>query len=327
MKAISMRTLRMLITGLALAAMSQSAFAQTALTPIRVAIIGYADATSLPVYAQASGIFKKYGLDATVTSFNGGGAIIAAVAGGSLDMGFSNNVSAASAIQRGIPVMVLAPAAVFDEHAPVDNALVKARGSKMKGGADLNGKTIAVTTLGGGLQLAASAWIDKTGGDSKTVHFVELPNSEMGAALKQGRIEAAMLSEPALSQAKASGDTELLADAFGAVGPHYTLGVFVASKSWVAANPDAAHRFVEAMVETARWANKHHTETAKILAPLLGVDVSTFATTARSTYGDSLTYAMLQPQMDVAYKYGQLKTPFDSHQMVTDAQPYWRGVR
>ena len=71
-------------------------------------------------------------------------------------MGFSNQVSAVAALQRGIPIMVLAPAAVFDEKAPVDNALCKAHGSPIKNGAELNGKVVAVTTLDGGLQL--SAW-------------------------------------------------------------------------------------------------------------------------------------------------------------------------
>ncbi len=324
---MQLRFPRMIVAAIVLAAMSQSANAQTALVPIRVATIGFADATSLPVYAQATGIFKKYGLDATVTSFNGGGAIIAAVAGGSLEMGFSNQVSAVAALQRGIPVMVLAPAAVFDEKNPVDNALAKAHGAPIKSGADLNGKIVAVTTLNGGLQLSASAWIDKTGGDSKTVKFVELPNSEMGAALKSGRIEAAMISEPALSQAKAKGDIDLLADAFSSIGARWTLGVFVANKAWVAANPEAAHHFVQAMVETARWANTHHAETAKILAPYLGVDPSALANTARSTYGDSLTVGMLQPQIDIAVKYGQLKAPYDTHLIVNEAQPYWKGVK
>jgi NitT/TauT family transport system substrate-binding protein len=318
-------SLRVVLAALALAIVPQSAFAQAAPATIRAAVIGYADATSLPIYGQASGIFKKYGLDAQVTSFNGGGAIIAAIAGGSLDVGFSNLISAASAIQRGIPVMVLTPAALFDEKNRTDNLLVKAHGSKLQAGADLTGKAVAVTTLGGGLQLAAAAWIDKTGGDSKSVHFVELPNSEMAAALKQVRIDAAMLSEPALSQAKA--DVDVLADAFGAIAPRYTEGVFVASKAWVDANPDVAHRFVQAMVETARWANRHPADTAKILAPLLNVDPLSFKTMARSTYGDVLSVQLLQPLLDVAFKYGQIKAPFDSKQIVAGAQPYWRGVR
>jgi NitT/TauT family transport system substrate-binding protein len=324
---LRLTSFRIALAVLALVAVPYGAYGQTAPTPIRAAVIGYADATSLPIYGEASGIFKKYGLEAKVTSFNGGGAIIAAIAGGSLDVGFSNLVSAASAIQRGIPVMVLTPAALFDEKDRSDNVLVKAHGSKLQTGADLTGKAVAVTTLSGGLQLAATAWIDKNGGDSKSVHFVELPNSEMAAALKQGRIDAAMLSEPALSQAKAKGDVDVLADAFGAVAPRYTEGVFVASKAWVEANRDAAHRFVQAMVETARWANKHHAETAKIIAPLLGLDVATFSTIARSTYGDVLSVQLLQPLLDVALKYNQIKTPFDAKQIVADAQPYWRGVR
>jgi NitT/TauT family transport system substrate-binding protein len=312
---------------LLLAAIPTSALAQAAPAPatIRAAVIGYADATSLPLYGEASGIFKKYGLDAKVTSFNGGGAIIAAIAGGSLDVGFSNLVSAVSAIQRGIPVMVLTPATLFDHKERGDNVLVKTHGSKIQTGADLTGKIVAVTTLSGGLQLAASVWIDKNGGDSKSVHFVELPNSEMSAALKQGRIDAAMLAEPALSQAKA--DVDMLGDAVGAIAPRSTIGVFVASKAWVEANPDVAHRFVQAMVESARWANTHHAETAKILSPLLGVDPAAFATMVRSTYGDVLSAQLLQPQLDAAYKYGQLKTPFDARQIVADAQPYWKGVR
>ena len=310
--------LRLLIAVLILAQASPA-------TPIRVALLGNTDASSLPLYAQTAGFFKKHGLDATLSSFNGGGAVVAAVAGGSLDVGFSNVVSTAAAIQRGIPVVVLAPAAIFDEKDRPDNTLVKARGSKLKNGADLNGKTVAVTTLSGTLQLCAAAWIDKNGGDSKTVHFIELPNSEMVAALKAGRIDAAMLAEPTLTQAR--GEVEEMGDAFAAIAPRWTLGVFVASKAWVTANPDAAHRFVEAMVETARWANTHRADTAKILGPVSHIDPAVFALMARSRYGDVLSTALLQPPLDVAYKYGQLKAPFDSKQMVAESQPYWRGIK
>jgi hypothetical protein len=48
---------------------------------------------------------------------------------------------------------------------------------------------------------------------------------------------------------------------------------------------------------------------------------------ARSTYGDVLSVQLLQPLLDVAFKYGQIKAPFDSKQIVAGAQPYWRGVR
>lgn len=113
--------------------------AQDATATVRIGVIGYADASSEPMYAQPSGSFKKYGIEAQITPFNGGAAIIAAVAGGSLDVGFSNIILAADAIERGIPVMMLAPAVISDDKSS-DIVLVKARGSKLKTGADLNGR-------------------------------------------------------------------------------------------------------------------------------------------------------------------------------------------
>ena len=312
-----------ILTLLSLAAGPAKLAAQD-LPVVRVGDLGYADASSEPLFGAAAGIFRRNGLDVKVTVLNGGGAIIAAIAGGSLEAGFSNAVSAAQAVQRGIPVVVLTPAAEWPGEKS-DTLLVKARGSKLKTGADLTGKTVAVTTLGGGLQSSARLWIDKNGGDSKSIHFLELPFTEMAAALKAGRIDAAMLSEPVLSESRA--DVETLADPFSAVAPRWTVGVFVASKAWVTANPDQARRFVQGMYDTAHWANAHHAETAKIVAPLANIDLATFSIMARSRYGDTLSVALLQPELDEAFKSGQLKTPFDSAQWVNEAAPYWRGLK
>jgi NitT/TauT family transport system substrate-binding protein len=311
---------QMLALFLLAALLPANAFAQSS-TRIRIATLGAADASAVPIFAQAAGIFKKYALEADVTSYNGGGAIIAAIAGGSLDAGYSNITSAIAALQNGIPVIVLLPAELaVAEHENV--MLVKARRSTLRTGADLNGKVVAVSTLGGTLQLAAETWIDKNGGDSRSVHFLELPTSSMANALKQGRIDAAMLGQERLEPNKA--DIEVLGNAFAAISPLWSSGVFVVSKAWVSANPDAARRFVTAMNEASRWANAHHAETARILAPVAGIDPAVLQTMTRATFGVQLTRAMLQPGIDAAVKYGALKQPFDSSEIVTAAAPYWR---
>jgi NitT/TauT family transport system substrate-binding protein len=300
---------------LALAIVSTTASAQDTAT-IRVADLGHSDASSEPLYAIAAGFFKRNGLDVKLSSLGGGPTIIAAIAGGSLEIGFSNTVSAAQAVERGIPIVVLAPAAEYPSQKP-DTLLVKPRGSKLKTGADLNGKTVGVASLQGVLQLSAASWIDQNGGDSKTVHFLELPFTEMAAALKAGRIDAAMLAEPVLSAEQPA--LEPLGDAYGAIAPQWTLGVFVASKAWVTANPDLVRRFVQATLETARWANTHHAETAQILAPVSKIDLARLGTMARSRFGETLVAARLQAPLDAALKYGQLKAPFDAAQWVADA--------
>jgi NitT/TauT family transport system substrate-binding protein len=311
--------MRIIVFLLLLALVPANAPAQ-GLTPIRVATLGD-DGSGEPIFAQSAGFFKRHGLDAEVTTFAGGGAIIAAIAGGSLEVGFANLISAVAAIQRGIPIIVLAPAGLSSPgHATA--WLVKARGAKIKTGADLNGKIVAVTTLGGTLQLGAEAWIDKSGGDSRSVHFVEVPTASMAPVLKQGRVDAAMLTEPYLTQSK--GEVEILGDAFGAIGPTWVGAVFVASRAWVSANPDAARRFVVAMRETASWANTHHPQTARILGPLTGIDMKTFAAMTRGVYAETLTQPLLQPPIDVAVKYGALKQPFDTRELVDEVAPFAR---
>jgi ABC-type nitrate/sulfonate/bicarbonate transport system substrate-binding protein len=98
--------------------------------------------------------------------------------------------------------------------------------------------------------------------------------------------------------------------------------VFIASKAWVTANPDAARRFVGAMHETVRWANVHHGDTAKILSPLSGLPLAIFAHMERSAFTDQLTHALLQPSVDVAYRYGVLKAEFDTSEIVSAAARY-----
>ena len=93
---------------------------------------------------------------------------------------------------------------------------------------------------------------------------------------------------------------------------------------WLAANADAAHRFILAMNDAARWSNAHHADTAKILGPLANIDPATFALMARSRYTDAISADQLQPLLDVALTYGQLKSKVDAKAIVADAQPYWR---
>lgn len=294
------------------------------LTAVRVGNVGVSDAGAESLYAQATGIFKKYGLTARVTGVSGGGAVIAAIVGGSLDIGFAKVVSLAQARQRGIPIIGLVDGAIYPGSHP-DTLLMKARGSALRTGADLTGKTVGVATLNGSLQTCASAWIDQDGGDARTVHFVEDGFAEMAAALKAGRLDAAMISEPALSRDLP--DLDVLGNAFAAIGPRWTIGVWVASRDWAAAHVDVARQYIRAMIETAHWANAHHAETAQLLSGPSHIELATFAQMTRSTYGDGLSAAMLQPQIDAAVKYGALKQPYDARSIVADAQQYWAGIR
>jgi len=55
--------------------------------------------------------FPQAGLDVTIEKLNSGGAVTAAVAGGGVEIGKSSLVSLMAARAKGIPFVVVAPAA------------------------------------------------------------------------------------------------------------------------------------------------------------------------------------------------------------------------
>lgn len=281
-------------------------------TTVRIGALP-SDVSAEPRYAQAQGFYAKAGIDAQIQTLANGGAIVAAVASGALDIGFANLTSIAAARQRGLPVRIVAPATLYTSKSPV-TVLVRARGSKLRTGADLRGKTVAVSTLRGELQVGASMWIDKTGGEALQTRFLELPFSAMAAALAAGRIDAAMITEPALTRGKES--IELLSDAYTAIADEFLIGGYIASESWLRDNVDAAKRFSGAMAETAKWANGHRDETAAILAKESGLDEKLVRTMTRATYGERLSAEVIQPVLDAALKYGSLKAPMTAKELL-----------
>jgi NitT/TauT family transport system substrate-binding protein len=184
--------------------------------------------------------------------------------------------------------------------------------------ADFNGKIIAVTGINNISDIAAREWIDKNGGDSKTVKSVELPLPEMKAALESGRVDGANLdttSDPTLNK---PGDTlRFIGSTFDAVSPRFAPSVWFSTNDWVAKHPAAAKAFVAGMRESAVWAATHHRESADILSKYTHVTPAQINLVTRVTYGEHLTPDLIQPNMDAAVKFGVLKAAFPITDMIS----------
>jgi len=81
--------------------------AQTTLTPLRIATPG-GDAFAEPFFGADNGFFAKAGYDPQISILNNAGAVLAAVAGGAVDVGLGDIVGIADAIENGIPLVVFA---------------------------------------------------------------------------------------------------------------------------------------------------------------------------------------------------------------------------
>ena len=183
-------------------AMPRFSMAQGAVA-MRVGSTPADDATPL-LYGMTSGLFRQAGLDVSITRFAIGAAMTSAVAGGALEVAAQATMPLITGHARGIAFTMVAPGAVHRTAVRTALLLVRAD-SPIRTARDLNGKIVASNSLGDVNTLAVRNWVDQNGGDSSTLHPVELPYSVMAAALLDGRIAAASILSPILDQALQAG--------------------------------------------------------------------------------------------------------------------------
>jgi NitT/TauT family transport system substrate-binding protein len=251
--------------------------------PVRAVTLPFDQGAQL-YYAQDLGMFKRAALEVVVSTANYGTQVASAVAGGAVEIGQSNIMSLAAAIERGLPFALIAAGGLYSSTKP--------------------------TSL--------SAWADQNGGDSTLIKFVEMPFVEMEPALATGRIDAALMADPDATTALAAGRTRPFAKAFDAIGKQFLIGGWFAKTDWIAANADAVKKFVAVMRESAIWANNpaNYKQSAAILEKYTKVAVGS---ANRIAFGDRLDPALIQPNIDVAAKYGLLKASFPATKLISSA--------
>ncbi len=293
------------------------ALAQT-LQPLRIALIP-TDIAGEVYYANDKGLFKKAGYEVAFTPITSGAAISAAVAGGSVDVGFSNVVSLAIAHERGLPFTLLAPATLHIPSQVTAGILTVTKASPIRSAKDLNGKTIAINGLNNISDASVRAWVDKNGGDSKTLKFTEVPFPQMANAVLSGRVDAASIDgshEQLL--VKPDSDLRRLANVFDAVSPHFTPSVWFSSTGWVNAHQAAAKAFIAVIAQAAVWGNANHAASAEILAKYLKKTPQEIQAVTRAPYATTkVTPDLIQPSIDLAAKYGLIKAAFPAAEMIS----------
>ena len=286
----------------ALGATSLPAFAQSSET-VRFGIVPVEEA-ALPYYAQEKGFFKAAGVTVELSFLPNGGSVTSGILGNALDVGVTNSGSMSNAYIKGLPLQMLACGAVYSPSSPISHLAV-GKSSGIKTAKDLAGKTFSVSTLHDMIQGTVLAWIDKNGGDWKSVNFIEMPPPQMAAAIVAKRIDGGAIVEPFFTSAK--DDLFNLGYNYSAVNndkPFQTLGI-AASKDWLAKNAATGKKVASAIHEAAKWANnpKNHAECEKMLAAYTKIDPAIIAGYPRLSFAESNNPALLQPVIDMLTKY------------------------
>jgi NitT/TauT family transport system substrate-binding protein len=276
------------------------------------------DTAALLFYAADMGFYEKAGLHVNVTTLNNSGAISTAIASNAVQIGSFAISVGALARDHGVPLVLVAPAGLYLSTTPT-SGLIVAQDAPYRKAADLNGKTIATRDLSNLSYFGARAWLDRNGGDSKSVRWLEVPDTSAVAAIKAGRVDAASISEPALDDALAPGDIRSLASVFDAIADRFLISGYYTTEDYAASHPEIVRTFARVIASTSAWANKNRAITAKILAKYVQAPV--LPGSKRATYADELRAADVQPVLDVLLAYGFVKSALHAKDMFSPLVP------
>jgi len=201
--------------------------APSAAAPVRVAYSAISGAMGPLWIAHDLGIFNRHGVDVQLLYIGGGSVVTQALLGGDVQFVRLGANAVVQASLRGAELKMIANTI---------NRLVFSLMSKpeIKSPADLKGKRIGVTRLGGStdfaLDLALKKWALRRGTDVAVLQTGGMP--QLLGAIKGGSIDAGVISPPTNLQALKLGLKELVD--FGDLEIDYPNSPLVAPRSGLA---------------------------------------------------------------------------------------------
>ena len=288
--------------GLGLTALGRSAEAQSDVVKLRVGTVA-SDSFAGAYFAQEMRFFAKAGLAVDVQTFPNGSAVSTAIVGNALDIGASTPITLANAFAHDVPFVMIAAGGLSTAKDP-NTLLIVAQNGPIRDAKDLLGKTVAVTGVRALADALVNVWLTQNGVEATKVLRIEMPGGPMAAAIERGTVAAALINEPARSIALKSGNFRVLGNPTSAIAPQILSAAWFTTAAYLQQNADVVKRFQRAINEAQRWANTHRNESAPILAKYANGDVDIIRGMVRCEFADQLRVADIQPELDVAVKFG-----------------------
>ena len=272
------------------------------------------DSASAPVYIGIKeGFFAQEGLKLKLAPIQSGAASIAALVAGANQFGQAAYFSAIAAAAAGVPAKIVASS--DNESATLANAslqvLVVTKKSGITSLKQLAGKTIAVTALKSGQQIAIGAALKTVGVSPSAVKYLVVPWQNMNEALSRGEVTAGDFGEPFLTPALEAGDRIINAPLVTlAGGAEFPNSGFLASNSYIASHPTIVQAFARGMAKSAAYAQQHPAAVRSVLVKDAGVSPAVASKVRLQNFGAPLNMKLLSASIQDAKAAGVItKTP------------------
>jgi NitT/TauT family transport system substrate-binding protein len=284
---------------------------------LNVGVIPIADVA--PLYLGIDkGFFKEEQLTIKPQLAEGGAAITPAVVSGDFQIGFSNTISLLIAASEDLPVQIISQGVLggkSEEQAWADLLVLK--DGPIKEPKDLEGKTIAVNTLKNICEVTIKASLEQENVAVDTLEFTEVPFPDMNAALEAGRVDAACVVEPFVSQGKA-GKARGIAPFYVRTAPDLTVATYFTSTQYAEENADVVDRFVQAMNKSLTYADSHPDEVRKVLLDYTEIPPEAAEAIELPVWRPDLNEPTIEKLSELSVKYGLIEEQPDLEELIRE---------
>ena len=210
---------------------------------------------------EALGYFKDQNLDVDLIDEPSGKDTTVEVVSGNVDFGsgsYDHTIDIAAA-GKSITMVAL----LLQE--PGEFVMVaKQKADTIKSPKDWKGANAGVTSIGSGTHTLMRAMTIKAGLNISDVNFVAAGAGDTFiAAMKQGKVDVGITTQPTVLRMQKTGDAQLLVDLSkpettrAALGGDYPFISVFARADYIAAHKDVTQRVVNAYVKTLKWIATH----------------------------------------------------------------------
>ena len=280
------------LAGFATLALGQ---ATRAADPVKIVIGTTPLADVMPAYiAREKGFFAARGLDVSFTFIPLNPTIPAALMANSIQIGAPNMAVFVQAFDAGLELQLIAGSTTTPSMgAPM--AYVTRPDVAYNDPKDLEGKRIIMPGLGSSVDVLFQKWLIEKGIDPKKLKFVEMGSPQIDDALKSKTVEGAVTVEPFLTRVQQSGNGKVAVRFMDGLADD-KLGIsYVATRNWIAQNPQAVDNFRKAIDEAIVWSKANQAEARVLIQPYIKlpqtvIDALPFPNMKNNVTADGVTW-------------------------------------
>jgi len=261
-------------------------------TKVSIMVGGLNKQIYLPnMLTEKLGYFKDENLDVDLIDEPSGKDTTTEVVAGAVDFGsgsYDHTIDIAAAGKQITMVALLL-------QEPGEFVMVSSKvADKVKSPADWKGLNAGVTSIGSGTHTLMRAMTIKAGLKVSDVNFVAASAGDTFiAAMKQGKIDVGITTQPTVLRLQKTGDAKLLVDLSkidttrAALGGDYPFISLFARADYIAKNRETTQRVVNAYVKTLKWIQTHSpAEIADKLPPdYYGADKESYVQALKDSMG------------------------------------------